>query len=136
MILIQCVSSKTDEPKLAKELYQGQYFDAMKRYAQACNDEWAILSAKHGLVHPEEQLTPYDEFGLSEEQAREIAQTLAWRDIETVRVIAGKKYTDALTPELEARGIDVIELCRGMLIGERVSKLQDLAREKENHTLC
>lgn len=136
MILIQCVSSKANEELPAKELYQGQYFDAMRRYAEATGEEWRILSAKHGLVHPGETLAPYDEFGLSEQQAREIAQSLTHSDVDSVKVIAGKKYTNPLTPELEARGIDVVELCRGMLIGERVSLLQDLARGKENHTLC
>jgi hypothetical protein len=136
MILIQCVSSKADEPLPAKELYQGQYFDAMRRYAEATGDEWRILSAKHGLVHPDETLYPYDEFGLTEQQAREIAQSLADKGVDSVKVIAGKKYTNPLTPELEAHGIDVVELCRGMLIGERVSKLHDLLHSEVNESLC
>ena len=135
MILIQCVSSKRDKCLPAKELYDSTYFDAMKRYAEASDGDYRILSAKHGLVHPEAELDPYDEFGLSEKQAETIAATLADAGIDTVKIVAGKKYTDPLTPELEARGIDVVEVARGMRIGKRVKHLKEKARGLENHTL-
>lgn len=135
MILIQCVSSKRDKRLPTKDLYDSVYFDAMKRYAEASDDDYRILSAKHGLLHPDVEIDPYDEFGLSDEQAASIATTLANTGINHVEVIAGKKYTDPLTPELEAHGIDVLELCRGMEIGNRISRLQTLSREKENHKL-
>jgi len=135
VILIQCVSSKRDKCLPAKELYDSTYFDAMKRYAEASDCDYRILSAKHGLVHPEAELDPYDEFGLSEKQAETIAATLADAGMETVRIAAGKKYTDPLTPELEANGIDVVEVGCGMRIGNRVKHLKEKARELENHTL-
>ena len=135
MILIQCVSSKREKCLPAKELYDSTYFDAMKRYAEASDDDYRILSAKHGLVHPEAELDPYDAFGLSEKQAETIAATLADAGVNTVKIVAGKKYTDPLTPELEARGIDVVEVGRGMRIGNRVKHLKEKARELENHTL-
>jgi len=135
VILIQCVSSKRDKRLPAKDLYDSVYFDAMKRYAEASDDDYRILSAKHGLLHPEVEIDPYDEFGLSDEQAASIATTLATAGINHVEVIAGRKYTNPLTPELEEHGIDVLELCRGMRIGERVEWLQNKCRELENHTL-
>jgi hypothetical protein len=107
----------------------------MRRYAEATQDNWRILSGKHGLIHPETVIEPYDEFGLSDEQAASIATTLANTGINHVEVIAGKKYTNPLTPELEEHGIDVREVCRGMEIGNRISRLQTLSREKENRTL-
>ena len=107
----------------------------MKRYAEASDDDYRILSAKHGLVHPEAELEPYDEFGLSEKQAETIAATLADAGIDTVTIVAGKKYTNPLTPELEQRGVVVVEICRGMEIGNRISRLKTLARKAENHTL-
>jgi len=135
MILIQCVQSKQDEPLPAKKLYDSTYFDAMKRYAEATDSEWRILSAKHGLLHPETQIHPYDAFGLSEKQARSIATTLSNAKVGHVEIVAGKKYTNPLTPELESCGIDVLETCRGMKIGNRLSKLRTLARREENHKL-
>jgi len=135
VILIQCVSSKRDKRLPAKDLYDSVYFDAMKRYAEASDDDYRILSAKHGLLHPEVEIDPYDEFGLSDEQAASIATTLANTGINHVEVIAGKKYTNPLTAELEEHGIDVRKVCRGMRIGERVGWLQNKCRELENHTL-
>lgn len=135
MILVQCVNSKRDTEAPAKDLYDSTYFDVMRRYAEATQDNWRILSAKHGLIHPETVIEPYDEFGISDEQAASIATTLATAGINHVEIIAGKKYTNPLTPELEEHGIDVREVCRGMEIGNRISRLQTLSRKKENHTL-
>jgi len=135
VILVQCVNSKRDTEAPAKDLYDSTYFDVMRRYTEATQDNWRILSAKHGLIHPETKVEPYDEFGLSDKQAASIATTLANTGINHVEIIAGKKYTNPLTPELEQHGIDVSEVCRGMRIGERVKWLQDKCRELENHTL-
>jgi hypothetical protein len=136
MILIQCVSSKKDKPLPARKLYDSTYFDALKRYAQATGESWTIVSAKHGLVEPNETLEPYDEFGLSGTQAVEIATKLSKKDVERVELIAGEKYSKPLLPALEGVGIDVSEKCRGLPIGKRVRKLQELARSLENETLC
>jgi len=135
--LIQCTNSKRDTISPARELYDtSSYFRHMRDYAEAVNRPYYILSAKHGLVPPHKRLKPYDEFGLSEAQAIEVAETLAKQDIRMVKVIAGKKYTNHLIPELEKRSIDVVELCAGLRIGERIKRLKELTREWENETLC
>ena len=134
--LITCVSSKRPEILPAKELYDSPYFAAMKRYAKARGYPWFILSAKHGLVEPETVLEPYDERGLTVKQSQEIAASLSEKGVELVRITGGTDYTDTLVPELELEGIDVIEVCRGMGIGRRISELQTLARSLENEKLC
>lgn len=140
MILISCVSSKKDRRTEAKNLYDSTYFSAMKRYAESTNEEYRIVSAKHGLLSPDEVIEPYDEYGLSEELAEEVASELDGMNVDSVRIVAGKKYTNVLTPELEIRGIDVLELCRGMGIGRTIAELQTLAKENntdtEQDTLC
>ena len=136
MILIQCTKTKRDEPAKAKNLYdESQYFRKMRAYAEATGEMWLILSAKHGLVDPETVIEPYDAFGLSDQQAEEIAEAVA-QQAEYVEIIAGKKYTDPLTTELEQRGLDVIELCRGMKIGERMAHLKDKTAQLTNSSLC
>lgn len=58
--LVACGSAKQDEPAPAKDLYSSTYFRKKRQYAtQHCSD-WRILSAKHGLVHPDTVLEPYD----------------------------------------------------------------------------
>jgi len=135
MILIQCVNSKRDKACKAKRLYNSTYFNRMREYAEATGKPWKILSAKHGLVDPEDVVEPYDAFGLSQVQCRRIAAELDRQDVTTVKIVAGKKYTNPLTPELEAYGIEVTELCRGQQIGERLQTLKIMTKKISNHTL-
>lgn len=107
--LIQCTDSKRDEPAPAKDFY---------------DRPWYILSAKHGLVPPGRRLTPYDERGISKEQAREIAMELWEHGFDTVHVTAGRDYTRHLIPALEERQIDVVNHFAGERIGDRQRLLQ------------
>lgn len=136
MILIQCTNSKRDRPAQAKHLYDtSTYFCKMRDYAEATGDQWYILSAKHGLLSPTAEIDPYDEYGLSEQQAKTIAAEISRSETEYVEIIAGSAYTDVLTPELESHGIEVKERCRGLKIGERMQKLDNLTRSLTHKTL-
>lgn len=59
--LVGCASSKLRRPAAARELYTSQLFRKASAYAEATCDRWYILSAKHGLVHPDEFLEPYNQ---------------------------------------------------------------------------
>jgi len=115
---------------------ESTYFNAMRAYATAKNDEWYILSAKNGLVHPDTELHPYDEFGLSKAQATQIAEKLPEFGVDTVEMVAGKKYVEPLTPALETRDITIIDKFKGLKIGERVAKLNTETRKLQNQSLC
>ena len=133
-ILIQCTKSKRDEPATASNLYdESTYYCKMREYADATGHPWFILSAKHGLLDPQTYIEPYDEFGLTERQAETVAEELVDAGFDTVEVIGGKKYTNPLTPELEAEGIEVIEKCRGLSIGKRMQRLGELAAAAEQN---
>ena len=135
--LIQCTNSKRDSQCKAAAMYdESEYYKKMRRFAKAKGNEWYILSAKHGLLYPDKIIEPYDSYGLSDTQAAEIATELSDKGVSEVEIIAGKKYTDPLTPELERMGIDVIEHCRGMMIGERMKELNTLVDNMEHDTLC
>lgn len=123
--LIQCTNSKRNQPAPARNLYDPSgYFRDMRAWAQSRGDPWFILSAEHGLVPPERRLAPYDERGISESQAREIATELWRREFDTVHVTAGRDYTRHLVPELEERGLDVVNHFAGEPIGRRRHLLQ------------
>ena len=125
--LIQCTNKKNKRCHKARYLYEAStYFCKMRDWARSTGNPWYILSAKHGLVHPDTVLSPYDERGLSVGQCREIAKELDEEGVTEVEMTAGKDYTDPLTPELERKGIDVIEVCRGMMIGQRMAKLKEI----------
>jgi len=135
-ILIQCTKSKRDQPAKASDLYdESTYYCKMRQYAAATGYSWFILSAKHGLLEPGEHVEPYDEFGLTEQQAETAAEDLADAGFDVVEVIGGRKYTNPLTPELEAKGIDVIEKCAGLSIGKRMSRLDTLISEEQNEAV-
>lgn len=59
--LVACSASKAAEPKPARDLYLGELFTRSRELAEARGATWAILSAKHGLVMPDQVIEPYDE---------------------------------------------------------------------------
>jgi predicted ThiF/HesA family dinucleotide-utilizing enzyme len=95
----------------------------MRAWAKARGNPWFILSAKHGLLHPDTTVEPYNDRGVSEELAHDVADLIAEKDVSVVDITAGKDYTNHLVPELERRGIDVINHFAGCKIGERERKL-------------
>lgn len=58
--LVGCGKSKLTRAAPAAELYTGSLFRASRAYAEAAFDRWFILSAKHGLLTPDEGVEPYD----------------------------------------------------------------------------
>lgn len=59
--LVACGKSKLDGAAPAKDLYTGNLYSAASTYAEAKYDAWYILSARHGLLHPNQIVEPYDE---------------------------------------------------------------------------
>jgi len=62
LVVVGCSASKydVDEPVLAKTLYRGSYWSCKRDYAETIGDYWRILSAKHGLTHPAEEIGDYE----------------------------------------------------------------------------
>ncbi|TSE15039.1 hypothetical protein B1A87_003025 [Arthrobacter sp. KBS0703] len=58
--LVACASQKLLRPATARELYVSQLFKKASAYAEMRCDRWYVLSAKHGLVRPDEIIEPYD----------------------------------------------------------------------------
>jgi len=59
--LINCTKRKLDKPCPARELYTASaLFRKARAYCENHYETWYILSAKHGLVHPDQILAPYD----------------------------------------------------------------------------
>jgi hypothetical protein len=58
--LVGCVNKKVGVPRVAKDLYVSTLFVGRRSYVERSSDEWWVLSAKHGLVHPDEVLAPYN----------------------------------------------------------------------------
>lgn len=60
LVLVSCCGEKLEGSHRAEDLYQSQLFKASVAWAKANGKEWAILSAKYGLVWPDEVIESYE----------------------------------------------------------------------------
>jgi hypothetical protein len=135
--LVGCARAKRPAPAPAGDLYVSDLFRKSRAYAKQCADRWFILSAEHGLLHPEQVVSPYDR-GLKNMSAVERA---AWASrvlealeavlvgADRVVILAGKHYYERLVPALRERGVEVVLPLEGMGIGSRLAWLARHTRE-------
>lgn len=87
--LVSCVSAQREVPGPAKDLYQSDWFTKARRYVEAIGSPWFILSARHGLIGPDDVISPYEQtlntMGVSARRA--------WADM--VRDQMGKRMPNA-----------------------------------------
>ncbi|MFA9427062.1 DUF6884 domain-containing protein [Natronorubrum sp. A-ect3] len=99
LALVGCGSKKRKQPTAAKALYISSYFIKKRQWAEGCH-AWRILSAEHGLVHPDEVLEPYDTalVDLDDTETRRWAEDVMTDlrplldDFNAVVVLAGRDY--------------------------------------------
>jgi hypothetical protein len=105
--LIACSKRKLDHAAPARELYTGPVFGLSRKWMEsraAGLAGWAILSAKHGLLMPDDVVEPYDlsldSLTAEERRAwadRTRAQIVArWGTDRPFMVLAGDHYREAL----------------------------------------
>lgn len=129
LYLVACSSAKLTRRAVAAELYTSDLFRASRDYAEALanlhGSAWAILSARYGLLDPEDIVEPYnvnlaDLSGHLRYQwsARVCAalEDLAGGSRPLV-VLAGRTYSDALRHQRPRWSWE--EPLRGLMIGER-----------------
>lgn len=58
--LIICSASKREYPCAARDLYTGTVFEPSRKYCELLGIDYFILSAKHGLVHKNKKIKPYE----------------------------------------------------------------------------
>ena len=128
-ILLGCVKSKVDHRAPARDLYCSRLWQQRRAYAEASDLPWLILSAKHGLVEPDQVLTPYD-LALRELPAAErrrwgehVAADLSDRfgalTRATFEVHAGAPYRDAIAAPLARLGARITAPLAHIPLGEQ-----------------
>ena len=128
--LVSCVSEKRDAPAKAKDLYKSALFTKARAFVEKAGGAWFILSAKHGLVHPEATINPYNEtlnsMGTALRRAwakRVIVQMeLELPRTDEIVVLAGQRYREYLMDYLTTRARISVPL-EGLRIGEQLSWL-------------
>ncbi|MEQ8387040.1 MAG: hypothetical protein RH949_32255 [Coleofasciculus sp. A1-SPW-01] len=133
ILLIAGVAKKLNYKAPAIELYCSPLFKATRRYADATANEFYLLSALHGVVHPQQILEPYEcnPYKLSPFQRR------AWcnKVINQLRAIAplgaefvilgGRQYYAGIIEPLEAAQLYTVTTpLAGLAIGRKLHWLK------------
>lgn len=131
IVLVGCVKSKQDHPAPAKDLYVSDLFRKARQYAEVSAERWYILSAKYGLVAPDEVIEPYElhlarvsasyrrQWGIA--VANQLLAASGVLEGRVVEVHAGAAYTDAIRPHLLEGGARVVEPLAGLTLGQRLA---------------
>ncbi len=129
-LLIGCVATKAAGPRPAKDLYTSELFRGRRAYAEASGKPWVILSAKHGVVDPDEVLEPYEQrvtdFRGAERDAwsANVVEGLDRRfgllAGKVFEIHAGDEYVRALLPPLRRSGAGLLRPLQGLRLGEQI----------------
>lgn len=130
--LVGCVKEKTARPAAAGDLYTSALFRGRRKFVESSCDEWWILSALHGLLHPRDLLEPYDVTLKSMPAAerrrwsahvlRGIEERIQPRQGDVVELHCGAEYRDfGLAEGLRQRGVVLENPTHGMPIGKQLS---------------
>lgn len=131
VILLSCVKTKREHGAPAKDLYVSDYFMKMRAYAEASGRPWFILSAEHGLLHPDDWVEPYERYlpdtprgyrkAWGQKAAAQLEMAVGPLGGLAIEVHAGAAYVECLEVPLRTAGAHIIERLRGLSIGHRLS---------------
>jgi hypothetical protein len=131
VVLIGCVRTKRPEATVASELFASPLFEGRRRHAVTSGLPWYILSAKFGLLAPDDVIGPYDVY-LAHQS---LAYKTAWGQFvvaqleqaehdlggRTIEVHAGAAYVDPLRAPLAARGASLFVPLAHLRQGEQLA---------------
>ena len=131
VVLLGCVKLKLEHRAPAKDLYVSPLWNGRRAYAEAAGCPWLILSAKHGLLDPEQSIAPYDvalaDLTASARRAwgEQIVAALQARfgslDGMTFEVHAGAAYRATMAPRLRELGASIEQPLLGLTMGRQLS---------------
>jgi hypothetical protein len=131
LVLIGCVKSKWHHPTQAKDLYTSALFRKERAYAESSGKPWFILSAKHGLVSPDEVIEPYDVYLKTMPDAyrtwwgrtvvSQLGEAFGPVDGVSIEIHASAAYVDQILPRLTIEGARVVTPLHGLTMGQRLA---------------
>ena len=136
LCLVSCVARKLSRSAPAKDLYTSDLFRKTRSLVEARGWTWLILSAKHGIVDPEQVIEPYEKtlktMAVAERRdwAEECLDALEphLEGVQSVVFLAGATCLEFLAPVLRDRGIEVHDPMAGLPIGKRLAWLSRAIR--------
>lgn len=133
LFLVSCVKTKRQIHAPAKDLYVSAWFRKARACVERTGCPWGILSAEYGLLHPGEEIRPYEKTL----NAMPVAERRAWANevlesmdpflegIDTVVFFAGERYREFLEPGLREWGVAVAVPMLGLSQGRQLAWLDD-----------
>ncbi|MCY3810549.1 MAG: hypothetical protein OXH15_01980 [Gammaproteobacteria bacterium] len=127
LFLVSRVKTKRSRPGKAKEIYVSDWFRKARALVEREGCAWRILSAKYGLVHPDDVIEPYEKtlVAMRAAERRNWAGTVlealepCLAEADRVVFLAGERYRELLEPSLRSRGIVVDVPMRGLSQGRQ-----------------
>ncbi|HOV17014.1 MAG TPA: hypothetical protein PLF50_05935 [Candidatus Cloacimonadota bacterium] len=136
---VGCSAQKKNIASPAKDLYISPLFKKSRYFVEKNCDKWFILSAKYGLLSPEQIVEPYNEtlksYGVKEKTAwaelvfREIAKHIHPGD--KIVFLAGKSYRQLLIPKLQNLGVLIEIPMKDLEIGKQLHYL-NIQNQRKN----
>ena len=131
LALVACTKAKLSKPAPARDLYSSPAFLMKRRLAERAGASWVVLSAKHGVLQPDDLVEPYDEtlttMGVAARKAwaRNVLPSLIplARDHGHVVCLAGQRYIEFLVRPIADAGIRVSLPLKGLRQGEQLAWL-------------
>ena len=131
VFLVSCVGKKRARTCAAKDLYISDWFLKARAYVEKRGGPWYILSAKYGLLDPEEEVAHYEvtlnTMAISERRdwAQRVFKALATRiePEDHVVILAGARYREFLADRLKSMCTEVVVPMEGLRIGEQLAWL-------------
>jgi hypothetical protein len=121
LVIIACSQRKANGPAAAKDLYLGTLFRLGREFAETCGYDYRILSAKYGLLDPEELIEPYDVRVAGVQDVKRLQQKVLpamnalLPNYNKVIIIGGAMYRRILAPLMGASDkFEVITDSRGI----------------------
>jgi hypothetical protein len=133
VVLVACCRPKLAGSHRAKEIYQSDLFKKSKAYAEQHGDKWAILSALHGLVMPDQLLTKYDKTlnAMTSGERRKWSELVGQQISDhfpgaRLVVLAGTNYcgwiNDSFVTERPMKGLGIGQQLRWLMDNSRASR--------------
>jgi hypothetical protein len=98
LVLVQCSRGKNDVVGPARKVYRGPHFFGGLKYARSSQARRVlIVSAKHGLIHPDRVIAPYNQLMgepgcVTVDELREQAAALGVLDLPNVHAAVSVNY--------------------------------------------
>jgi queuine/archaeosine tRNA-ribosyltransferase len=141
LVIAACSQTKignTREVKTkAKDMYQGRLFKLTRKLSEKNKWDYVIISAKYGLIDPDEEINGYEKFLKTKKDIIEVKPKVIPKlrslllNYDNVLVIAGKNYREVIKELIDDRFLFI----KSKGYGDLCSKISDTSKRNTKNLL-